>query len=62
MIALRAANERHPIISVDKEKLFSLVKSNMACHFNKPLSSELIQSVSQQIVDSISFVIKKDCA
>lgn len=46
-------------ISLDEEQLSSLVKSNISCHFNKPLSSDLIDVLTQQIVESIDFFLNQ---
>ena len=47
-----------PQIILTEEKLSCLVKSNISCYFNKPLSSDLINELTQQIVDSINFYIE----
>lgn len=44
-----------PQIILTEEKLSCLVKSNISCYFNKPLSSDLINELTQQIVESINF-------
>jgi len=43
-----------PKTSLTEEKLSFLVRSNISCHFNKPLSSDLIKVLTQQIVESIN--------
>lgn len=47
-----------PQIILTEEKLSCLVKSNISCYFNKPLSSDLINELTQQIVESINFYIE----
>jgi len=46
-------------ISLNQEKLLSLVKSNISCHFNKNLSNDLIDALTQQIVESIDFFLNQ---
>lgn len=46
-------------ISLNEEKLASLVKSNISCHFNKPLSSDLIDVITTQIIESIDFFLNQ---
>jgi hypothetical protein len=46
-------------ISLNEENLSTLLKSNISCHFNKPLSHELIDEITKQIVESIDFFINK---
>lgn len=43
-----------PKTRLTEEKLSCLVRSNISCHFNKPLSSDLIKVLTQQIVESIN--------
>lgn len=47
-------------ISLNEDKLSSLVKSNISCHFNKPLSSDLIEVLTKQIIESIEFFLSKN--
>ncbi len=47
------------MITLNKERLGSLVKSNISCHANKIITQELIDDITRQIIDSIEFFINK---
>ena len=47
------------MITLNTEKLASLLRSNISCHMNKPLTQELIDTLTQQIVESIDFFLNK---
>lgn len=47
------------MITLNKERLGSLVKSNISCHANKMLTQELIDDITNQIIDSVEFFINK---
>ena len=40
-----------------KERFFTLVKSNICCHVGKPLTQELIETISTQIVESVEYFL-----
>lgn len=46
-------------INVNTESLTSLLRSNISCHMNKPLTQELIDELTIQIVDSFQYFINK---
>jgi hypothetical protein len=46
-----------PSIRLNSEKLSTLLKSNISCHFNKNLDQELIDTLTKQIVESIDFFL-----
>jgi len=46
-------------ITVNAEKLSTLLRSNISCHANKPLTQELIDILTKQIVESIDYFINK---
>lgn len=48
-----------PTIKLNPERLAALLKSNISCHLNKPLTQELIDELTLQIVDSIDYFINK---
>jgi len=55
-----ALQKREIKISLNEERLSSLVKSNISCHINKPLSSDLINVLTQQIIESIDFFLNQN--
>jgi hypothetical protein len=46
-----------PKIKLNEENLSLLLKSNISCHFNKPLTQELIDTLTKQIIESIDFFL-----
>jgi hypothetical protein len=48
-----------PVIKLQGEHLAELLKSNMACHLNKPMTPELMDELVTQIIDSIDYFINK---
>ncbi len=42
---------------INNDALSALIKSNIACYFNKSLTQELIDTLTKQIVDSIDYFI-----
>lgn len=44
-------------INLNSERLSTLLKSNLSCHFNKNMDQELIDTLTQQIVESIGFLL-----
>lgn len=46
-------------LTLNPEFLAPLIKSNMSCHINKPISGDLIDEITQQIIDTINFFINK---
>ena len=44
-------------ISIAKERLASLIKTNISCYANKTLTQELIDTISLQIVDSVEYFL-----
>ncbi len=46
-----------PVIRLNNEKLTTLLKSNISCHFNKNLDQELIDTLTKQIIESIEFFL-----
>jgi hypothetical protein len=48
-----------PVITLQEHSLKELLKSNMSCHLNKPLSPELMDELVTQIIDSIDYFINK---
>lgn len=46
-------------IKLNTESLTTLLRSNLCCHVNKPLTQELIDTLTQQIVESIDFFVNK---
>ncbi len=46
-------------ISLDNEKLTTLLRSNISCHLNKTLNQELMEQLTAQIVESIDYFINK---
>jgi uncharacterized protein YaaW (UPF0174 family) len=46
-------------IKLNTESLTTLLRSNLSCHVNKPLTQELIDTLTQQIVESIDFFVNK---
>lgn len=39
--------------------LAPLIRNNLSCYVDKPLTKELIETLSEQIIDSIEFVLSK---
>jgi hypothetical protein len=37
------------------EQLLPLIRNNLACYLDKPLTKDLIDSLMQQIIDSIDY-------
>lgn len=46
-------------IIISPELLSSLIRSNMSCHSGKPLTQELIETISSQIVESIDYILNR---
>jgi hypothetical protein len=44
-------------ITLNAERLSTLLRSNISCHVNKPLTQDLIDTLTQQIIDSIDYFI-----
>ena len=44
-------------ITVNVEKLSTLLRSNISWHMNKPLTQELIDTLTKQIIDSIAYFL-----
>ncbi len=44
-------------ISIATDRLCSLIKSNLSCHAGKPLTQELIELLSLQIVESVEYFL-----
>ena len=50
--------KRMPVtIKLNQELLRGLLRSNICCHLNKPLTEELIEELTQQIIDSIDYFL-----
>ncbi len=47
------------ILSLNPEFFAPLIKSNISCHVNKTINSDLIDEITQQIIDSINFSLNK---
>ncbi len=47
-------------ISIATDRLCSLLKSNLSCHAGKPLTQELIESLSTQIVESVEYFLNSN--
>ncbi len=45
-------------IKLNTESLTKLLRSNISCHMNKPLTQELIDTLTQQIIDSIDYFVR----
>ena len=45
---------------MNKELMESLLRSNMACFLNKPLTEELAGQLIKQIIESIGYFLNKD--
>lgn len=39
--------------------LAPLIRNNLSCYVDKPLTKELIETLSEQIIDSIEFILSK---
>ena len=48
-----------PEIKLNEQHLSELLKSNMACHLNKPLTPNLMDELVEQIIDSIDYFVNK---
>jgi hypothetical protein len=46
-------------IIINQDVLAGIIKSNISCHASKPLTQELIDIITMQIIESIDFFIKK---
>ncbi len=46
-------------VSINTEKLTTLLRSNISCHMNKTLDQELIDQLTTQIIESIDYFINK---
>lgn len=57
MTTLTLSEPFKPKICLNEEKLTVLLKSNISCHFNKPLNQELIDTLTKQIIESIDFFL-----
>jgi hypothetical protein len=44
---------------ITSEKLCSLIRSNLSCHAGKPLTQELIETISSQIVESVDYILNR---
>ena len=45
---------------IDRALLANLIKSNLSCHVNKPVTQELIEEMTLQIVDSVQYFLNKE--
>lgn len=43
----------------DRDVLESIIRNNLSCYYDKPLNNELIKVITQQIVDSIDYILSK---
>lgn len=46
-------------IQLNTESLTTLLRSNLSCHMNKPLTQELMEELTKQIIESIDYFINK---
>ena len=46
-------------ITVNGVLLGNLIKNNLSCHANKPLTQELIEQITAQIVESVDYFLNK---
>lgn len=46
-------------VKLNTESLTTLLRSNLSCHVNKLLTQELIDTLTQQIIESIDFFMNK---
>ena len=46
-------------ITLNTAKLSTLLRSNISCYIDKPLTYQLIDILTEQIIDSIDYFINK---
>jgi hypothetical protein len=46
-------------IKINSDILSGLIKSNLSCYNNKSLNQELIDTITNQIIDSIDYFLNK---
>jgi hypothetical protein len=46
-------------LTLNTEKLTTLIRSNISCHMNKTLNQELMELLTAQIIESIDYFINK---
>lgn len=46
-------------VKLNTESLTTLLRSNISCHLNKPLTQELMNELVAQIIESIDYFINK---
>lgn len=42
-----------------KDVLESIIRNNLSCYYDKPLNNDLIKVITQQIVESIEYILSK---
>jgi len=46
-------------IMLDNESLSTLLRSNLSCYLSKPITSELLDDITRQIIESIEFFLNQ---
>lgn len=44
----------------NKDVLETIIRNNLSCYYDKPLTNDLIKVITQQIVDSIDYILSKN--
>jgi hypothetical protein len=56
---IKFEEDHEPRIIFEAKQLTPLIKSNLSCHNNKPLTQELIEALTTQITESIDYFLNK---